>query len=241
MVSGSSPALQALETSFHQDLNGDGTIGPSLPTTVIESLGSTSLVKVGSNFYLDSISSGIGPTLKSAGAAVDATQTTGWAPIGAEQTATGYEVAWKLPGADQYTVWATDGAGNYTSSLLGVVSGSNAALKSLEPSFQQDLNGDGLIGVTAPVASSGLSSNPLWHSASNDVFVFGPGTSTGSIADAEQLFAGLDGFWSNEAQSSQFQALWQPAGHAIVPLENHDSLALMNLHAFELHNDFLIR
>jgi serralysin len=241
-VSGSNAALQSLELSFHQDLNSDGLIGPPpTTTTVIEALGSTSLVKVGNNFYLDSISSGTGPVLNSAGVAVDATQTNGWVPIGAEQTASGYELAWKLTGADQYTVWATDSSGNYSSSPLVVVSGSNAALKALEPSFHQDLNGDGLIGVTAPVASNGLSSsNPLWHSASNDVFLFGPGTSTGSIADAEQPFAGLDGFWSNEAHSSQFHALWQPASHAIIPLENHDSLALMNLHAFEPHNDFII-
>ena len=26
----------------------------------------------------------------------------GWTPIGAEQTASGYEVAWKVTGADQY-------------------------------------------------------------------------------------------------------------------------------------------
>ena len=36
-----------------------------------------------------------------------------WAPIGAEQTASGYEVAWKIAGADQYTVWNTDSSGNY--------------------------------------------------------------------------------------------------------------------------------
>ena len=118
--------------------------GPS--ATVTEAFGSTSLVKVGNNFYLDNISSGTGPELKSAGVAVDANQTGGWAPTGIEQTATGYELAWKLPSADQYTVWATDSSGNYTSSLLGVVSGSNAALQSLETSFHQDLNGDGLIG-----------------------------------------------------------------------------------------------
>ena len=44
VVSGTSTALEALETSFHQDLNGDGVIG--VPTTVIESFGSTSLVEV---------------------------------------------------------------------------------------------------------------------------------------------------------------------------------------------------
>ena len=31
-----------------------------------------------------------------------------WVPIAAEQTASGYEVAWKVTGADQYTVWYTD-------------------------------------------------------------------------------------------------------------------------------------
>ena len=39
----------------------------------------------------------------------------GWTPIGAEQTAGGYDVAWKIPGADQYTVWSTDSNGNYIS------------------------------------------------------------------------------------------------------------------------------
>ena len=38
-----------------------------------------------------------------------------WTPIGAEQTASGYEVAWKIPGADHYTVWNTDSSGNYVS------------------------------------------------------------------------------------------------------------------------------
>ncbi len=47
------------ETSFHQDLNGDGVIG--IPTTVIESLGSTSLTQVGTNYYL--YSGSVGPEL----------------------------------------------------------------------------------------------------------------------------------------------------------------------------------
>ena len=35
-----------------------------------------------------------------------------WTPIGAEQTASGYEVALSIPGADQYQVWLTDSSGN---------------------------------------------------------------------------------------------------------------------------------
>ena len=67
-----------------------------LPTTVIEALGSTSLTEVGNNFFLDASAAGSGPELKYAGAAVVAGQFGAWTPIGAEQTATGYEVAWKV-------------------------------------------------------------------------------------------------------------------------------------------------
>ena len=49
VVSGADYALQSLETSFHQDLNGDGLIG--LPTTVIEANGSTSLTEVGKSLF----------------------------------------------------------------------------------------------------------------------------------------------------------------------------------------------
>jgi 20S proteasome alpha/beta subunit len=162
VMSGTSTALESFETSFHQDLNGDGLIGlPTLPKTVIEAFGSTSLVEVGSNYFLFSISSGTGPEMQNAGTGVVAGQSGGWTPIGAEQTATGYEVAWKVTGADQYSVWNTDSNGNYISNMIGVVSGSSSVLQSLEPSFHQDLNGDGVIGPTpsATVANYSATSN----------------------------------------------------------------------------------
>jgi hypothetical protein len=155
VASGSSAALVSLETSFQQDLNGDGFIGPptSPPPTVIEAFGSTSLVQVGSNYFLDP-NGGSAVELSYGGAPVVAGQFDQfggpWAPIGAEQTPSGYEVAWKITGADQYTVWNTDSNGNYLSSVFNVVSGSSAAFESLETSFQQDLNGDGSIGLAAP-------------------------------------------------------------------------------------------
>jgi hypothetical protein len=54
-------------------------------------------------------------------------QTGAWTPIGAEKTASGYEVAWQVPGTDQYAVWNTDSSGHYLSDT-GVVSGSSSAL-----------------------------------------------------------------------------------------------------------------
>ena len=156
-MSGTSYALESLETSFQQDLNGDGTIG--LTTTVIESAGSTSLTQVADQIYLDN-SSGSGPALKYANTPWVAGQSGGWMPIGAEQTATGYEVAWKVTGADQYTVWNTDSNGNLVSDTIGTVSGTSYALESLETSFQQDLNGDGTIGLTTTVIEFGRVDQP---------------------------------------------------------------------------------
>jgi 20S proteasome alpha/beta subunit len=152
VVSGSSTALQSLEPSFHQDLNGDGVIGPVV--TTIESNGATSLLQVGNNYLLGGLS---GAELNYMGSPVVAGEFGGWAPIAAEQTSGGYEVAWKVTGADQYSVWNTDSSGHFVSSAIGVVSGSSTALESLEPSFHQDLNGDGVIGLP-PATSSANSS-----------------------------------------------------------------------------------
>jgi serralysin len=118
--------LQSLETSFHQDLNGDGVVGPH--TTVIEAQGSTSLVQVANDYFLYPVGGSSGPHLSFNGAPVTVGQMTPWMPIAAEKTASGYEVAWKLTGADQYTVWNTDSSGHYLSDTVAVVSGSNPAL-----------------------------------------------------------------------------------------------------------------
>ncbi len=79
-MSGGNSAFKALETSFQQDLNGDGTIG--VPATTVEAFGSTKLDQVGSNFYLDSISTGSGPSLKWAGADFYVGELGSWTPIG---------------------------------------------------------------------------------------------------------------------------------------------------------------
>src|ERR1700736_553753 len=89
---------QSLTLADIQQLDALGFHTATPVTTVIEAFGSTSLVDVGTNFgggnfFLDSISSGSGPELKYAGTAVVAGQFGAWAPIGAEQTAGGYDVA----------------------------------------------------------------------------------------------------------------------------------------------------
>src|SRR5207253_1490866 len=138
VYAGNSATLKSLETSFHQDLNGDGTIG--VASTAIEALGSTSLVQANNNFYLNNISSGSGPTLKYNGAAVTAGQFDPYVPVAAEQIAGGYQVALKYAAGNQFSIWNTDSNGNFIS--YAVYAGNSATLKSLETSFHQDLKGD---------------------------------------------------------------------------------------------------
>jgi hypothetical protein len=138
-LSGNSSTLEALETTFHEDLNGDGTIG--IVATVIETSGSTGLSKVGNNFFFSA--NGTGAELKYHGVAVTVGQFGAWTPISVEQTASGYDVIFKT--GNQYTEWSTDSNGNFTANITGALSGSSSTLKALETTFHQDLNGDGTI------------------------------------------------------------------------------------------------
>src|SRR5262249_39353055 len=119
-------------------------------STVIEAHGSTSLLQVGNNFFLQP-NGGTAVELSLHGAPVQAGEYGTWVPIAAGQTASGYEVAWKTTDTNLYQVWGTDSSGNGQSVLLGTVSATDAGLQSIETSFQQDLTGDGSIGpVNAP-------------------------------------------------------------------------------------------
>jgi serralysin len=159
VYAGTSTALKSLETTFAQDLNGDGTIGlpvpPVTPGTVIESSGSTSLILTGSNYQLG----GSGPLLKYQGSAVATGQFDPYVPMAVEQVSGGYMVALKNAGTGQFSIWNTDANGNFQS--YTVYAGTSTALKSLESTFQQDLNGDGVIGtvvVNTVIESSGSTS-----------------------------------------------------------------------------------
>ncbi|HMM88335.1 Ig-like domain-containing protein [Bradyrhizobium sp.] len=123
--------------------------------TMIESTGTTSLIKAGNTYYLGSN----GPTLKYAGADYVAGQFGAIAPVAVEQTSTGYVVAWKVPNKDQYVVWTTDANGNQIANVTGTVSGTSAALQGYETALQQDINGDGNIGLAATTIESFGSTN----------------------------------------------------------------------------------
>ncbi|MDI1267018.1 MAG: M10 family metallopeptidase C-terminal domain-containing protein [bacterium] len=215
-VSGTSATFENFESSFHQDLNGDGIIGvPVSLGTVLEAQGATSLVKSGGNFYLNNISSGVGPTLKYGGSAFVDGQFGGWTPIAAEQAGSGYQVAWKMGSADNYSVWSTDSSGNYVSNVIGGVSGTSVTFENYETSFQQDLNGDGVIGVPANAGTviEAMGSTSLFKSGSNYSLI-GASTGTGPTLKygGTPFAAGQFGGWTPigvEQAGSGYQVAWK--------------------------------
>jgi hypothetical protein len=224
--------LEQTELGFHQDLNGDGTIGPVFQTgTVIEAFGATSLVQSGDNYFLDSVSGGTtGPTLKYSGAPVVSGQFGSWTPVGAEQTTTGYEVAWKNTATDQFLFWNTDSDGNQTSSA-GAYDATNATLEQAELSFHQDLNGDGTIGPLSQSSTviEAFGSTSLLQSGSNYYLNLVSGGTTGpslkysgspvvsgqfgswTPIGAEQTTTGYEVAWKNTA-TGQF-TIWNTDGN----------------------------
>jgi serralysin len=216
VLSGSSATLKQVEGSFHQDLNGDGTVGVAASVAAIESLGSTSLVQNGANFFMNPVGGGTGVELKYGGSPVAAAQFGAWTPVGAEQTSDGYEVAWQTPGTSQFIIWYTDASGNFRSNT-DVLAGTSATLKQAESSFHQDINGDGTIGVpvaTATVESAGSTS--LIKTGEN--FFMNPSGGGSGVElkhGGSPVVAGQFGVWTPvgaEQTADGYEVAWQAPG-----------------------------
>jgi cytochrome c2 len=224
-VSGTSAALESFEVSFNHDLNGDGIIGPPPPgpppppppTTVIESSGTTSLLTDGTHYYLQV---GTGPMIELSygGAPVVAGANGGWTPIAAQQISAGFEVAWKLAGSNQYAVWDTDSSGNYVSTPINDVSGTSAALESIETSFNHDLNGDGIIGPPPPPPPTLIEANgsmSLLSDGTNYLLNPNGGTTVKLSYNGSPVTVGQFGGWTPIAAArtaNGYQVAWKVTG-----------------------------
>ena len=177
---------------------------------IIESSGATSLQLDASNHYILTTSGPV--TLSFGGAAVVAGQFGGapWAPIGAELINGLYKVVWKNGPADQYVIWTVDSNGNFLSQSV-VLSGANQEVASLEPGFNQDLNGAGGITPSNPIDSVG--STALATVAG--VYVLSPsGSSLGPQLrmSGALVTAGQFGNWnpiSAEQINGLYKVVWQ--------------------------------
>ena len=157
-----SSTLQQLTAVDLKELDALGFHLASNISTTIQTDGATSLVQTGSNYFLNNVSTGTGPELMYGGAPVTIGEFGSLTPIGAIQTASGYDIAWKIPGTNQFTFWTTDNNGNCTSNVTGgFVTGTSFTLESFETIFGQDLNGDGSIGVTSSLIQADGSTSLL--------------------------------------------------------------------------------
>ena len=162
------------------------------------------------HFFLDD-STGSGPSLKVAGVDFVAGQYGDWAPISAEKTAGGYEVAWKNGAVDQYGVWTTDANGTYTGHALPGTSGSDPLLQQFEPSFAHDLNGNGQIGDHL---AFGPDAGINW-----DVLVPGPG---GSLIPTYGEFGG-PGYTGRQVLPANSQS--PPEAYQVPPIDPLDTFS----------------
>ncbi|MGY3507752.1 Ig-like domain-containing protein [Bradyrhizobium lupini] len=248
-VAGNTSAASSVVTASITSTSPTAPTSPTSPTsptagTVIESAGATRLVESGDKFYLNA-STGTGPTLKNHGVDfIDGSDHT-WAPIGAEQTATGYQIVWKEASTGQYTAWNTDNNGNYVSHVGaltdstsgGTVSGTSSALKSLETTFHQDLNGDGQIGssTSTPTSPTSPTAGTVIESAGatrlvegGDKFYLNGSTGTGPTLKqgGVDFIDGSDHTWAPiaaEKTTTGYQVVWKEASTGLYTAWNTDS------------------
>ncbi len=222
-VAGNSAVLKSYEQIFNQDLNGDGTIGSTATTihTDTSAYGSTSLTQVGSNFFFYAAGGSSGPEFEFGGSPVVAGAYGPWAPIGAVKTASGYDIAWEGSGAytGEYIIWTTDNNGNFVSSVANAVAGNSAVLESYELIFNQDLNGDGMIGpigTTIHTDTSAYGSTSLTQVGSN-FFFYAAGGSSGPEFEfgGSPVVAGEYGPWAPIGAvktASGYDIAWEGSG-----------------------------
>jgi hypothetical protein len=146
-------------------------------------------------------------------------------------------VAWKATGSDQYSVWNTDSSGNYTSLVIGPVSGKSAALESYETSFHQDLNGDGVTGLAVQSGTTlelvGPASGAVtFISPTGTLKLDAPSTFTGQIAGfaGDGTLAGSDQIdLLNMSYTSSIQSLsTYSTSNGVLSVNNGSTVDLLH-------------
>jgi hypothetical protein len=222
-VSGTSYALESLELSFGEDLNGDGTIGPT--TTTIATNGTTTLMQVANEYELGTASGGTGPFVTYNGSAVTTGEFGGWTPVGAEKTASGYEVAWSVPGANEYTVWNADANGDYTGNATGVVSGTSPTLEGVEANFGENFSGAGAAASPTMIATNGTTT----LAQVGNLFELNPASGgTGPLLEYQGslVTAGQFGGWTPigaEKTANGYEVAWSVPGANEYTVWNTDA------------------
>jgi hypothetical protein len=136
------------------------------------------------------------------------------------------------------------------------VSGTSLAIESLESSFHQDLNGDGVIGIPARAVADSDPVSVTIGQANNETFSFRSAVGADVIvSNGKADPIELDGFWaatsgkqlaalSNNSHPGQPQPLFElknPGYDTIVEPGNYEDSVLLKSHFADLlMNSFII-
>jgi serralysin len=181
-------ALEASEPDFQQDFNGDGTLG--VVSTSIETIGTAKLAQVADMYFAYTGDGSSGVILRQFGSYISAGSAEyGPRALGVEQLADGgYEVVIK---DNPYFNVATFDATGYFRFYSGFhLLGSSVQMQEIEHRFQQDFNGNGVIGsseqMMASSGSSGAAADPaLLLNYMASTFATPAGEGTGVVAGAQ--------------------------------------------------------
>jgi membrane protease subunit (stomatin/prohibitin family) len=123
------------------------------------------------------------------------------------------------------------------------MSGTSLALESLETVFNQDLNGDGVIGIPAPSRPGTIPQGSSVTVVNNDTFIFAQSARVSTVAVAGRADSGhqnapsIDDHHSlQNTDAGQTLSLLMHDGLVTPSLSgNHESSAAMNFHLIDLH------
>ena len=143
LIDRTGPQAWDLENDFQLDLTNDTIIGA--PFSSVESLGNTTLLRRGDDRAFVQSAGGIRQIVSSPWGAGVGNPTSEWCMLAAENIAGTNSIVWRYSPTNQLNVWALDSTWTWTTSSPLIDSSSPQAW-ALETGFQQDFNGDSVIG-----------------------------------------------------------------------------------------------
>ena len=143
----------------------------------------------------------------------------------------GYDVAWKDPVSGLYTAWSTDSNGNYLSNLIGTVSATSTALEALENTFQQDLNGDGIIGIYAAPGTTLQVNNPLSGPSGSATIGAGATLELAAANASSVTFAGSTGMLKLDSPSTFDGVIYNFTGNGTLSSSDQIDLKGINFNS----------
>jgi hypothetical protein len=120
---------------------------------VIEAFGATKLIKDAQNKLSTQVGNNTPVAVKIGGAQIVQGSFSGWEILGAETVAGVNQVMWKNTAENSLSLWQLDSSWNWTASS-GPWGLNSAGAQQQEINFQQDFNGNGIIGLGHPFHTS---------------------------------------------------------------------------------------